>query len=291
MLFRKEAVDRFSSSSEQHRSVNALSIKAVIFVCMLVICTAVFSFWLFFGSVLETVTVEGIIWPSENKGSVYSDVVGSVTRVVVNEGDVVKAGDMIAVIPQNNILDDIKEAKAQGASEERISDLYEQYDRSSIIRSHLDGIVTYVVDENSRVIAGNMLAQITPYSESGNNKILTAFIPSKKAGLIQVGMEVQITPDFVARDEYGYINGYVSDISQYPQRGQQIKESNDVLFITGLSENESYIRIEITLLPDGDNASNLSWSRPESGDINVAMGTICTADIIIEKCRPFEWLF
>ena len=43
--------------------------------------------------------------------------------------------------------------------------------------------------------------------------------------------------------------------------------------------------------PDMAAQSGLKWSNPASGTIDIAMGTICTADIVVEKCRPYEWLF
>lgn len=290
-LFRKEALESISSTSGMNHGVRAVRIRAVVFVVLLALCTAIFSCWLFFGTIYDTLSVGGIIWPAQNNGTVYAVYGGTISKTVVSRGSAVKAGDILAVIPQEDILAELTEKRQTGISDAALQQLYDEYDRRSIIRSSIDGIVTYIVDENSYVFGGDRIAAIVPYSEAGNNKTLTAFIPADKSGLLSLGMEAQVMPDFAPREEYGYINAYVSNISAYPVTGRSIEAADNTLFITGLNPEESYLQIEITLVPDMSAQSGLKWSNPKSGNIDAAMGTICTADIVIEKCRPYAWLF
>ncbi len=290
-LFRKEAIDNFSSNMENFKSVRAIEIKTLLFILLLLICTSIFAIWLFLGTVLETIRVDGIIWPVENKGTIYAEFEGSLSKLVVSEGNLLEAGDIVAIIPQEDILEKIASEKAEGVSDLELQMLYDEYDKKSIIRSNMGGLVTYIIDENSYVFPGSKLAVVAPYGDDRNNRTLAAFVPLRKSGLISLGMEVQVSPDFAPRDEYGYIKAYVSEISPYPVKGQHIKDSNSTLFLSSLDEDESYIQVQIMLLPDSTNASNLSWSRADSGNVDLAMGTICRVDIIIKKDRPFKWLF
>ncbi|MDD6762583.1 MAG: hypothetical protein PUD92_02935 [Clostridiales bacterium] len=290
-LFRKEALESFSSNSTINKGVRAISIKAAVFTLLLAVCAAAFAVWLVLGTVYETVSVNGIIWPAENNGGVYAKSGGVITKTVVSSGDAVKAGDILAVIPQEDILIKIKKGKESGISPEALNALYDEYDRLSVVRSSIDGIVTSIADENVFISKGDKIAAVVPYSESGNNKTLTAFIPSDKGGLVALGMEAQVMPDCAPREKYGYIQAYISGVSSYPVTGQSIKDANGELFLSTLDERESYLQLEITLMPDADAQSRVKWSNPNSGDMDVAMGTVCGADIVIEKCRPYEWLF
>ena len=290
-LFRKEALESFSSRSGMSRGVRAISIRTVVFVALLAVCAAIFALWLLLGTVYETVTVSGIISPDQNNGTVCAVYGGTVSETVVARGDKVKAGDILAVVPQEDILSEIEEGRQNGMTESELSRLYEEYDRHSVIRSDIDGIVTYIINENSYISEGDRIASVISYDESGNNRVLTAFIPSDKSGMITLGMDVQVMPDFAPREEYGYIKGYVSGISTYPDTGQNIIETENSLFVSLLDESQTYLQVEVTLIPDSTAKSGLKWSNPNSGDVDAVMGTVCTADIVVEECRPFEWLF
>lgn len=290
-LFRKEAVESFSSSSELNTAVRAVSIKATIFTVLLILCTAAFAMWLFFGTVYETVTVKGAIWPPKNSGGVHTVYGGTVSKTIVSEGDIVQAGDMLAIIPQSDILEEINEKKQDGASDEELKKLYDEYNKRSVIYSSIDGAVTYIVDENSYLFEGDTVASILPYDKDGNNKILTAFIPSDSSGFITLGMDVQVMPEFASREEYGYIKAYISNIQSYPLTGKTVVETGGNLLGNLIDNSKSYTCIEITLIPDMTSHSGVKWSNPESGDLNIAIGTVCTADIVVKKCHPYEWLF
>ena len=290
-LFRKEAVESFSSKSGIKCAFRAVRIKTAVFTTLLALCAMTFAFWLVFGTIYETVTVSGAIWPAKNNGDVYAVYDGTLSKAVVSEGDTVKAGDILAVIPQEDILAAIETGQQNGISDTELQRLYDEYDSRSMIRSAVDGAVTYIADENSYMTEGAKVASVVPYDESGNNRTLTAFIPSDSSGFITLGMDVQVMPDFAPRDEYGYIRAYISEIASYPVTGQNVRETSGELLAGPLDDTESYIRIEITLIPDMAARSGLKWSNPSSGSIDVAMGTVCTADIVIKECRPYEWLF
>ena len=290
-LFRKEALESFSSNSGLTKGIRAVSIRTTVFIVLLVICAAAFSLWLFFGTIYETVSVDGIIWSTKSGGAVHAESGGIVSKAVTSSGNTVKAGDILAVIVQEDILSEIETKKKSGISDEELQMLYDEYDKKSIIRSNIDGIVTYIADENSYISDGGKVADIVPYDKNDNNETLTAFIPAENSGLITLGMEVQVMPNFAPREEYGYIKAYISEISSYPVTGQYIRDNRSDLFLSTLDERESYLQIEITLMPDSEAQSHLKWSNPGSSDIDAPMGTMCVADIVIKKCRPYEWLF
>lgn len=290
-LFRKEALENFSASSSLNKNSRGIGIRMSVFIFVIALCAAVFMIWLFFGAVYETVSVNGIIWPAKGGGAVYVSSGGMVDTVTVSVGDTVAAGDVIAVIPNEITLSEIEEAKGNGASDAELQELYKQYDKNSLVRSKVSGIVTQITDENVYIPDNGKIAEVAPYDENANNETLIAFISSEQGGLVTLGMEAQVMPDFAPREEYGYIKAYVSKISPYPVTGQYIRENRTELFVSTIDERKNYLQIEITLMPDAQAQSHLKWSNSSSGDIDAPTGTVCGADIVIKKCHPYEWLF
>lgn len=290
-LFRREALESFSSHSDLGRGVRAIPVRIALFTALLLACGAIFALWLFFGTIYETVSVDGIIWPTQAGGTVYAPAEGLLSKVTVSTGDTVSAGDIVAVSPREDLLAAIEEARAAGGTDETLAELYDAYDRASLLRSDIDGVVTYIAQENTFLSKGDRVAVIVPYDETGNNRTLTAFLPAAMGGSVTPGTPAQVMPDFAPREEYGYITAYVSNVSSFPVTGQNIKEGNDELFLPSMDERESYLRLEITLMPDAEARSRLKWSTPKSGDVDVSIGTLCGVDIVVGAYRPYQWLF
>ena len=70
--------------------------------------------WCFFGTVTRSVEVTGIVFPHYGIKQVNSQVSGIVSYLQVEVGEEVKAGDLIAIIPQQELLEQIEQARQQG---------------------------------------------------------------------------------------------------------------------------------------------------------------------------------
>lgn len=83
----------------------------------------------------------------------------------MSKGTYVQSGDIIAVIPQKDILSQIEEGRANNMSEAKREKLYEEYDSRSVVRSNISGIVTYIADKNSYVTEGTKIAECGTHDE------------------------------------------------------------------------------------------------------------------------------
>lgn len=281
-LFRKEAMENHSPNREITLAVKAIPVKWLIYMIVLIICAASFTIWLFFGTVYETVSLRGIAWPDDSCGDVYAETSGIIAKTTVSVGDKVEVGDILAVMPNNDVLE-----KSAGGSIEQV---YDEYDRKSVIRSKANGIVTYIADRNSYVNPGDKIATVIHYDKNDNNDIITVFVSDEKSGLIDLGMEAQIMPDYTPREQYGYIIGYVSAISEYPVTGEQIYKSDKQLYMSGMDMDESYIEIQITMMRASGEESSLKWSKASGENKTVNPGTRCDVDVILRKYKPYRWL-
>ena len=285
-LFRKEAVDRASSGRDIYRPVRTMSINRKIIILILLIVTLAFSLWLFFGTIYETVTAESLVGYRDSDGGIYSEAEGIISKRMVSAGDTVKAGDIIAIIPNRAILEEMRKPENDS---QKINNLYDKYDHYSVLRSKTDGIVTYIADENSWVSKGDMVAYVIRYNEEIDSKMLTAFVPADKKELVALNMKARVMPDHAPEEEYGYINSYVSAINSNPVCGADIIKREPGIH-PQLDPDENYITVEITMIYSGSAKNHLSWSNAMGESLNVTMGTSCDTDIIISECSPFQWL-
>ena len=281
-LFRKEAMENYSPNREITLAAKAIPVKWLLYVIVLTICAASFTIWLFFGTVYETVSLRGIAWSNESYGDVYSETSGIIAKTTVSVGDKVEVGDILAVMPNNDVL--------EKSSVDSIEQIYKEYDRKSVIRSKTRGIVTYIIDRNSYVNPGDKIASVIHYDKNGNNDIITVFVSDEKSGLIDLGMEAHIMPDYTPYEQYGYIIGYVSAIAEFPITGEQIYNSDKQLYLSEMDMDESYIEVEITMMRASGEDSGLKWSKFSGENMTVNPGTRCDVDVILRKYKPYRWL-
>ena len=288
-LFRKEAVDSVSSRLDTRRRVRAVTIYWRVIFVLLLLFTSIFVAWLFFGTVNESITVKGIVWSNVMGGKVQAKTYGSINQIMVSMGDRVSAGDIIAVMPDNDILYELKD-NIGGLSGEEIKDYYNRYQNHSVLCSPVDGVVMWVNEKNTWVSEGDTVAYIAPYNNELDYTKIIAFIESSKSGLVTPNMEVHISPEYAPQEKYGYISAYVSDIDDVHMNSKTIQSLYEYLPITQLDDDVNYIKVEITMHFADDSGNKFLWSNKAGEVFNVDTGTLCDADIIINNCTPFEWL-
>jgi len=62
---------------------------------------------------------------------------------------------------------------------------------------------------------------------------------------------------------------------------------NDQL-VKELSQRGSPIEVTADLLPDSSTRSGFKWSSPQGPPIGIFSGTLCTANIVVDRKRPVE---
>lgn len=287
-LFREKAMQSSSALSEMGKGIAGIRISVWFSVMGLGICAAIFMIWLFFSTIYETVSVTGIVWSLESGGTVYAETAGVVTGQVVDSGVRVKTGDILAILYDDKSLAQLDLAKKENPV--AFADLQKKYIRKTVVRSRVDGIVSHIVNRDTCVAEGEVIAEVIPFDEDGNNQRITAFIPADRLNQIKNNMEVQIVPEFVSRDRDGYIHGYVSNVEKYPITGEYIKNHYDSIFSLHMDVQEKYIRVEITMVSDANAKNGLKWSNKRSEEIDISLGTLCHCDVVTNKLRPYQYL-
>jgi hypothetical protein len=291
-LFRKKAVENYKDVFSTDSNITKLSTSSLFVSAILIVGVVFTALWFVFGDIVSLVKVKGIVYPTSGIENLTAEKAGIVSDVIVSKGDSVEVGDVIAIIPDNSLLEEIKTKINDGADEAEISALRQEYNDNSLIRAKSSGMILSVVNCGAYVVTGDVVATVSSRKKDENDRQILAFLPTNQKNSISVGCKVQVSPNYAPREKYGYINGYISEIDTSVVTKNDIQNSMNVYNIpTLLNDEETYIALHINLLPDENNLSGLSWSVKQSGDIDVEMGTLCEVSVVESNLPPYKWLF
>ena len=130
----------------------------------------------------------------------------------------------------------------------------------------VDGVVLSLDLENAGKVvqAGETIAEIAP---DGEPLVLSAVLPNKEAGFVEIGMPVQVKLDAYPYQDYGVISGKVISISADAEPNEQLGE---------------VYRVKVALERD--------YVMDEGKPIKFKAGQTATADIIIRRRRILDIL-
>jgi HlyD family secretion protein len=117
------------------------------------------------------------------------------------------------------------------------------------------------------------------------------YIPAADGKKVQPGMRAQISPSTIKAEEYGFIIGEVTSVSDYPVTPEGLRKvlRNDQL-VADLTGKAAPIEVEVRLIEDESTESGFKWSSSKGPPIKVFSGTVCAANVTVEKKRPVSYV-
>lgn len=167
--------------------------------------------------------------------------------------------------------------------------LNERYDTQSNIKSPYSGEVVEVLAD-----AGSMVGPGTPLfrlKNQGGEKSTTLkgvlYIPSQDGKKIKRDMEAFVVPSTVQPQEYGFMKGKVTYVSDFPitQQGMMISVKNDQL-AKGLLAMGPMFEVHVEFEKDSESYSGFKWTSAKGPDISIKEGTSCMGQITIKQENP-----
>lgn len=175
-------------------------------------------------------------------------------------------------------------------SERNLQFLEERYDTQSKIRSPYNGEVVEVLTD-----AGVMVGAGTPLFKLKNligdkltNKLRgVLYVPSQDGKKIKNGMEAFVVPSTVQPQEFGFMKGKVTYISDFPitQQGMLTSVKNDQL-AKGLLSAGPLFEVHVEFEKDSKSFSGFKWTSANGPDIEIKEGTSCMGKITIKQENP-----
>ena len=291
-LFRKKSLDQVSSPEQLNQYISVISIKAWVILMAVLAVLAAGVYWSINGDITSTLNASGIIFPERGSSVITADSPGQITDVCERVGDYVNQGDVIAVVSQEALLDQIRQAVAQQQPDEVIERMRDEYYYKSMIISPYSGRIMSISNLFEYVNQGDTIASIVLQQEYVNDKEVITYVDLSAAQNIETGMDVQISPDFAPREEYGYMHGYVSSVGTYPVLKSDIQQRlGNYAFEYENMENDALIEVRITLLTDDTSKNRIRWSSSKGQELAISVGTTCDISIITSKFKLIDLIF
>ena len=292
-IFRKSSLDRISSPERlnEYIKITHPGVWSVLLGCLALLIAV--GFWMFFGVIPDSIKATGIVFPQDGVTTIIPQSGGRISDMRVRVGDFVEAGQIIAVIPQEDILGKINELKRDPAADEKsILALLSQYDSRSLIVSPVSGIVLSARSVNETVSSSDSIATIVKQEQSADDKQIICYVPVAAAKKLQEGMEVQVSPDFAPREEYGYMLGHITSIGTYPvSLADVLGAVGSQQYADGILPQENSVEVRATLMVDPGSMDKIKWSNKKGENIILSIGTGCDLLIIVKNYKPYQLIF
>ncbi|HEY0014959.1 MAG TPA: NHLP bacteriocin system secretion protein [Longimicrobium sp.] len=190
---------------------------------------------------------------------------------------------------QNQTLRNVQESQTRLTEAEReLAQMESELRTTSEVTSPYTGrVLEVIVEQGSMVDRGRPILSVDLTGKAVKALEAIIYIPSVHGKKIRPGMEVQIAPSTVKKEEFGYLLGtvtYVSDFPVTPQAMQQVLKNEQL--VTSLSGDDAPYAIHVDLLPDPDNLSTYRWTSSEGPPIRIQSGTLASAGVVVERRRP-----
>jgi hypothetical protein len=290
-LFRRPALERLASPERLDELMEVTTAQGWLALAALIGLIAAAFLWGILGSVPTLVRGDGVLIREGSLQTVDASAAGEVKELFARAGDDVEQNQVVA----------------------RIVDLADN--RTTFVTSSYAGRVLEVrVTPGNQVSVGTALLSLEQAGRSLQAVVYVAPTDGKK---VRPGMEVQLAPGSVRKEEYGLLLGRVSWVGGFPatQAGMRQALGSDELART-LSANGPPIEVRVELTRNARTASGYQWTStlstlgalvdavlpdpvanllPAWGNaqgppIVLASGTTCTADVVTEQQAPIYFV-
>jgi HlyD family secretion protein len=174
--------------------------------------------------------------------------------------------------------------------ERNLEGLERQMEIDSSVVSPYDGqVIELKAVPGSLVTAGSPILAIQP---EGNALEVLVYVSSLQAKAVQAGMEAEISPSTVKREEFGFIRGKVTYVGQFPATADALMRNfqNETLVHSIMAEGP-VTELRATLDRDPQAQSGYKWSSSRGPGITITSGTLCTVQVITREQPPVSLLF
>jgi HlyD family secretion protein len=160
---------------------------------------------------------------------------------------------------------------------------------STVVASPYDGrVIEVMTDPGALVGAGSRIVTLEPLDEDIETIL---YVPATEGKKIQPGMSVRISPSTVKAEEFGFMLGEVSRVSDFPMTPEGLRRvlRNDKL-VEQLTGEGAPIEVVAKLVPDPSTPSGFRWSSSQGPPQQVFSGTICTGSVVVETKKPIAYV-
>lgn len=116
-----------------------------------------------------------------------------------------------------------------------------------------------------------------------------AFVSHAEGKKITAGMHVYVLPTYLSAYEYGYINGSVTNVSEYPVSKESVYSYlGNMALVDSYFSGGSPFAVKIAIEKSASTVSGLRWTTYNGAPFKVSAGSAVLVKIIQHQYHPYE---
>ncbi len=265
-IFRQVALERLSSPEQLDQLMQVTRPRGWLALLALIGLIVTVVGWSFSDTIPTQVLGRGILIRGGQLVPVAAPSAGQVTSIMVHPGDTVTQGQVLAQI-----------APAAGGA------------ARALVSPVAGRIVDIAVAQGGGLQVGDSLASI---EDTGKPLEAVIYMPADSGANVRPGMDVQVSPTSLSREEYGFIRGKVRSVASFPSTFQSMMRvlANEQL-VQEFLQAGTPIEVRIDLTPDASTPSGYRWSSSSGPPFAIGSGALCQASITLAEQRPINLVF
>jgi multidrug efflux pump subunit AcrA (membrane-fusion protein) len=294
-IFRKVSVERLSSPEQLDTLLKVTSPRSWLALIALGLLLSAAIIWGFFGTLDTKIGVEGVLIRPGGLQTVYASSGGIISDIRVVENDYVRKGNVVARVEQPQILRQIAGLKVSSNADnpvaQAVADLQAQYyNQANIVSAYTGRVLDVNVKKGSSVGSGTALFTVESGEARAKDLQAVMYVPAQVGKKIVPGMPVSVSPSSVNKEEYGFILGRVTSVSDFPLTAQSmfLTLGNESLVKELSRADAALLEVIVDLTPDAATVSGYRWSTPAGPPQPLDSGTLVSASITVKQQKPIS---
>jgi len=157
---------------------------------------------------------------------------------------------------------------------------------SQVVSSYAGRVVELKAGPGTLVTQGSALLTVEAADGGTNELEAIIYIPATDGKKVERGMDAQIVPSTIKREEHGFMLGKVHFVSDYAATAESmLAVLQNRQLVQELAAGASPIEIRATLQAAGT-PSGFHWSSKNGPPFKVRTGTLGTAEIVVYRQAP-----
>lgn len=122
---------------------------------------------------------------------------------------------------------------------------------------------------------------------------VVAYLPLQEVSAVKIGMEVRVWPNDDTSGENGALIGEVVQVASIPASSDRmLRMAGNPEVVAQIAKQGPQAEVRVRVETDVSHPTGLRWTSPKAAsDFVLQSGQMCTADFLVQKIRPIEWLF
>ncbi|HEX5727760.1 MAG TPA: NHLP bacteriocin system secretion protein [Longimicrobiaceae bacterium] len=159
--------------------------------------------------------------------------------------------------------------------------------QSEVTTPYSGRVLEVMAEQGGIVDRGRPLLTVSLAGKAVKSLEAVVYVPSIHGKKIRPGMDIHIAPSTVKKEEFGYLIGRVTYVSDFPATPQgMLRVLKNTTLVTTLSGQDAPYEVHADLIPDAGSPSRYRWSSSQGPPVEIQSGTLGTANIVVNRRRP-----